>query len=55
MGNNAGNKSKNPAMTKRGRFNPNPTSCSHPSCQISARSRLDKKRYEEMMKEKVLG
>jgi len=33
------------AMRKRTRFNPNPTACSHPGCQIKARSKRDKENY----------
>lgn len=32
-------------MRRRIRFNPNPTSCNHPSCQISKKSAEDKQKY----------
>lgn len=38
------------AGTKRGRFNPNPTACNHPSCQIALRSKRDKTAHEARMK-----
>lgn len=48
MGNNSNsNYSKNSAMTKRGRFNANPTACNHPSCSIAARAKLDKKNADK--------
>lgn len=46
---NAG-QSKNPALTKRGRFNPNPTACGHVSCMIAAQSKRDKAKYEARTK-----
>jgi len=37
----------NAATRKKGRFNANPTVCAHVSCQITQRSALDKKKYNE--------
>lgn len=40
--------SKNPHITKRGRFNPNGNvPCGHPSCVIAARAKKDKERYQK--------
>ena len=36
----------NAASARKGRFNPNPTVANHPGCLISARSKADKKNYE---------
>ena len=42
---NSGNgSSKNPALTKRGRFNPNPTRANHPGCLIAKQAKEDKEK-----------
>lgn len=54
MGNNSGGAgAKNNAMTKRGRFNTNPTSCNHPSCMIAARAKTDKKIHEKAVRKVI--
>lgn len=37
-------------LTRRGRFNPNPTACAHPGCQVTARAKRDKEAYIESQK-----
>lgn len=40
--------SKNPHITKRGRFNPNTNvRCGHPSCQVALRAVRDKEYYQK--------
>lgn len=53
MANNSGN-AKNPALTKRGRFNANPTVSGHPSCMVSNRSKSDKKASEKAARKVVV-
>lgn len=31
---------------KKCRFNPNPTYCNHPNCQLLAQSKIDKSKYD---------
>ena len=47
---------KRQGLTKRYRFNPNPTACSSPSCIIHAQSQRDKKKWESAPRiQKVYG
>lgn len=39
------NGTMNDGKSKKKRFNPNPTACSHSGCQIAAQSRRDKEKY----------
>lgn len=57
MGNNSSSavKKYGNAGTKRGRFNPNPTACNHPSCVIALQSKRDKKLYETSPRKVIYG
>lgn len=40
-------------LTKRGRFNPNPTASGHPGCRIAAQSKADAEAYRARKAENV--